>query len=88
MIGRSLIEAEKGSAEIIQYHAATQTVYATWTAQNKVAMIPLINLGEGALNNTFTADTLTETSFDIESSVNGVKISGMNSLAVNGDILV
>lgn len=87
LIGRSLIEAEKGSAEIIQYHAATQTVYATWTAQNKVAMIPLINLGEGALNNTFTADTLTETSFDIESSVNGVKISGMNSLAVNGDIL-
>ena len=87
LVGRSLIEAEEGSAEIIQYHAASQTVYATWTGQNKVAMIPLSNIGEDALNNTYTADTLSETSFDIESTVNGVTIAGMNSLAVSGDLL-
>ena len=87
LVGRALIEAEEGSAEIIQYHASSQTVYATWTAQNKVAMIPLANIGVDALNNTFTADTLSETSFNIESTVSGVTIAGMNSLAVNGDLL-
>lgn len=87
LVGRALIEAEEGSAEIIQYHASSQTIYATWTAQNKVAMIPLANIGVDALNNTFTADTLSETSFNIESTVSGVTIAGMNSLAVNGDLL-
>lgn len=87
LTGRAIIEAEEGSGEIIQYHQATQTIYATWTSQNKVAMIPLNDIGTEALSSPFTADTLTETSIDIESAVNGVDIDGMNSIAISGNML-
>lgn len=86
LIARSVIEAE-AAAEILQYHSATQTVYATYTGENKVAMLDLANVTSSELANPLTADTLSPETFDIEATVDGKTIDGMQSIAISGNML-
>lgn len=89
VVGRALLNPEdpEGAAEIVQYHAATQTIYAINSAADvpTVEIIDASGLSEDALSNPITDINLTSTALLLETSANGIDLSGPNSIAVHGD---
>lgn len=89
VVGRALLnpEAPEGAAEIVQYHVATQTVFAINSAAvvPTVEMIDISGLSSEALSNPLTTTNLTSTALLLETEANGITLGSPNSIAVSGD---
>lgn len=89
VVGRALLNPEdpEGAAEIVQYHAATQTVYAINSAAESptVEIIDISGLSAEPLSNPMTSTNLTSTALALETSANGIDLDAPNSIAVHGD---
>ncbi len=89
IVGRALLNPEdpEGAAEIVQYHAATQTVYAINSAAEipTVEMIDISGLSAEPLSNPMTSTNLTSSALALETSANGIDLDAPNSIAVHGD---
>lgn len=89
VVGRALLNPEdpEGAAEIVQYHAPTQTVYAINSAAEipTVEMIDISGLSAEPLSNPMTSTNLTSSALALETSANGIDLDAPNSIAVHGD---
>ncbi|MDC8832606.1 choice-of-anchor I family protein [Alteromonas gilva] len=87
VIGRASLEAE-GAAEIVQFDAATNTVYVTNSDANTVAMVDISGLTDEALSSPITDLNLTVgTEITLAGEVAGVALDGLTSIALSGDLL-
>jgi DNA-binding beta-propeller fold protein YncE len=77
----------EGAAEIVQYHAASQMIYAVNSAASvpTVEMIDTSGLSAEALSNPLTADTLSAVALVLPTSQNNIDLAGPTSVAVKGD---
>ena len=85
IVGRAFVGNANG-AEIVQYHAATQTIYATNTTNNTISMI------EAAVTTDVMADpinqiTLSRTNISLPAEVDGNSLGSVTSIAINGDMM-
>lgn len=89
VVGRALLNpaAPEGAAEIVQYHAATQTIYAINSAASEptVEMIDIAGLTADELSNPQVDTNLSSTALVLESTAGGIALGGPNSIAVKGD---
>lgn len=82
----------EAGAEIVDYHAKTQTAYVVDGAQNRIDIIALSNLPTKALSQPHTANNLTAEHLSLPSQIktaNGqtIMLSTANSLAIYDDLL-
>lgn len=89
VVGRALLNPEdpEGAAEIVQYHAATQTVYAINSAADvpTVEIMDISALSTDALANPLSDTNLTSTALLLETSANDIALGSPNSIAISGD---
>lgn len=89
VVGRALLNPEdpEGAAEIVQYHVATQTVFAINSAADvpTVEMIDISGLTADELSNPLSDTNLTSTALLLETEANGITLGSPNSIAVAGD---
>lgn len=89
LVGRALLNPEdpEGAAEIVQYHAPTQTIYAINSAASEptVEMLDASGLTSDALSNPLNNTNLTTTALALETEANGIALDGPNSIAIYGD---
>ena len=86
VVGRAFL-GNQGAAEIVQYHVATQTIYATNTGTNTIAVIPAGNLTSAVLADPINTVNLTPSTITLPADINGAVLGGVNSIAVNGDLM-
>ncbi len=86
VVGRAVVGGV-GAAEIVQYHADTQTVYATNGESDTISVISIAELTGEALDAPVTSTNLTNTSIDLPTEINGVALDGLTSIAASGDLL-
>ncbi|WP_342804766.1 choice-of-anchor I family protein [Alteromonas sp. M12] len=86
----------KSAAEIVQFHATSQSAFAINAALNQVEVISLSNIPTAAVGNPITDTSLTSQAFTFPSSVSVKDADGIdqtvalgvaNSIAINGDLL-
>ncbi len=94
LIGRAQLGADspEGAAEIVQYHAATQTLFAINSSGDAtVEMIDISGLSSEALSSPISADNLTETALTLPTSytVDGTEVAlgDANSISIHGDLM-
>ena len=77
----------KGAAEIVQFHSASNTIYAINGATDKptIEMIDASSLTTEILNNPLSSENLTSTPLILPTEQSGVTLSGPTSIAVSGD---
>lgn len=89
IVGRAQLNPEdpQGAAEIVQYHPATQTVYAINSAASEptVEMIDVSGVSSDELTNPLTSINLTATAFALETTANDIALGAPNSIAIAGD---
>lgn len=86
----------KSAAEIVQFHASSQSAFAINADANQIEVISLVNLPTVEVANPFADESLTSTAFTFPSSTtvtdaDGIEqtiaLGGANSIAINGDLL-
>ncbi|GAA6184389.1 choice-of-anchor I family protein [Aliiglaciecola sp. NS0011-25] len=86
----------KSAAEIVQFHATSQSAFAINAALNQVEVISLSSIPTAAVGNPITDTSLTSQAFTFPSSVSVKDADGIdqtvalgvaNSIAINGDLL-
>ncbi|SHI19408.1 choice-of-anchor I family protein [Ferrimonas marina] len=85
-VGRIVLNAE-GAAEIVQYHAASQMIYAINSSDDTVEMIDASGLTSEALAAPISETNLVSTALALPTEVDGVALGGANSIAVSGDLM-
>ena len=77
----------EGAAEIVQFHPASNTIYAINGAADKptIEMIDASYLTPEALANPMSNENLTSTALLLPTEQNGVLLAGPTSVAVSGD---
>ena len=85
-VGRAFL-GNQGAAEIVQYHADTQTIYATNTSTNTIAVIPASTLTTATLSDPINTINLTPSTVNLPADINGVALGGVNSIAISGDLM-
>ena len=75
------------SAEIVQYHAATQTIYATNGETNAIAVIAADTVGTTAMNDPINTINLTVTNITLPADIDGVTLGSLTSIAISGDLM-
>jgi DNA-binding beta-propeller fold protein YncE len=86
VVGRAFL-GNQGAAEIVQYHADTQTIYATNTSTNTIAVIPASTVSTATLSDPINTINLTPSTVDLPADINGVALGGVNSIAISGDLM-
>ncbi len=76
-----------GAAEIVQYHAATQTIYATNGATNTIAVIDASGTTSAVLADPINTVNLTVTTISLPADIDGVALGGLTSIAISGDLM-
>ena len=86
----------KSAAEIVQFHKASNSVFAINAAENRIEVIPLANLPIAAVGNGITDDSLSSVPFTFADSVSvkddagndiTVALGEANSIAIYQDML-
>ncbi|GAA4885468.1 choice-of-anchor I family protein [Ferrimonas pelagia] len=85
-VGRIVLNTD-GAAEILQYHAATQTIYAINSSDDTVEMIDASGLTSEALSAPISDTNLTATAMVLPTEANDVALGGANSIAISGDLM-
>lgn len=79
----------EGAAEIVQYHAATQTIYAINSAADAptVELIDASSVTQEARLFPLTANNLTSNQLILPTDVSGVALAGPTSVSVSDDLM-
>ena len=85
-VGRAVLNPD-GAAEILQYHAATQTIYAINSSDATVEMIDASGLSSEQLSAPTSDTNLSATPLTLPTEANGVALGGANSIAVHNDLM-
>ncbi|WP_406609316.1 choice-of-anchor I family protein [Agarivorans sp. JK6] len=85
-VGRAVLNPD-GAAEILQYHAATQTIYAINSSDATVEMIDASGLSSEQLSSPASDTNLSATPLTLPTEANGVALGGANSIAVHNDLM-
>ncbi|MBF7072025.1 collagen-like protein [Glaciecola sp. MH2013] len=75
------------SAEIVQYHKASQTIYATNSAANTIAIIAADAISNAELSNPTSSTNLTVSSIALPTEIDSVALGGVTSIAISNDLL-
>lgn len=77
------------AAEIVQYHADTQTIYATNGDINTIAVIAAgsDNIPTSAMDAPIGTTNLTVTDITLPEEVDGVTLGSLTSIAISGDLM-
>ena len=77
------------AAEIVQYHADTQTIYATNGDINTIAVIAAgsDNIPTSAIDDPIGTTNLTVTDITLPEEVDGVTLGSLTSIAISGDLM-
>ena len=77
------------AAEIVQYHADTQTIYATNGDINSIAVIAAgsDNIPTSAMDDPIGTTNLTVTDITLPEEVDGVTLGSLTSIAISGDLM-
>ncbi|MCU7555512.1 collagen-like protein [Alteromonas sp. ASW11-19] len=86
LVARSFLGA-LNAAEIVQYHAATQTIYATNGNGNRIAVIDATTIPTEAMDDPINTTNLNGTGFELPAEVDGVALGSVTSIAVYGDLM-
>jgi DNA-binding beta-propeller fold protein YncE len=86
LIARAALGAQ-GSAESVQYHKATQTIYATNSANNTIAIIAADSLTSTELSNPTSSVNLVVSSIALPTTAGGVDLGSLTSIAISNDLL-
>ena len=86
VVGRAVVGGV-GAAEIVQYHAGTQTVYATNGESDTISVISIADVTSEALEAPTSSTNLTNTSIELPTEIDGVALAGLTSIAVFDDLL-
>ncbi|BEU04390.1 alkaline phosphatase [Agarivorans sp. OAG1] len=85
-VGRAVLNPD-GAAEILQYHAATQAIYAINSSDATVEMIDASGLSSEQLSAPTSDTNLSATPLTLPTEANGVALGGANSIAVHNDLM-
>ncbi|MEE1673900.1 choice-of-anchor I family protein [Agarivorans aestuarii] len=85
-VGRAVLNPD-GAAEILQYHAATQTIYAINSSDATVEMVDASGLSSEQLSAPTSDTNLSASPLTLPTEANGVALGGANSIAVHGDLM-
>ncbi|WP_133471482.1 choice-of-anchor I family protein [Paraglaciecola marina] len=79
----------EGAAEIVQYHAATNTIYAINSAADEptVEVIDASSITAEAVSNPLTANNMTSNALVLPTTQDGIDLDGPTSVAVSGDLM-
>jgi DNA-binding beta-propeller fold protein YncE len=86
LVARAALGAQ-GSAEIVQYHKASQTIYATNSANNTIAIIAADSITSTELSNPTSSVNLVVSSITLPTSASGVDLGSLTSIAISNDLL-
>lgn len=86
IVGRVALGGE-GAAEIVQYHADTNTIYATNGSNNTISVISVANLPATAMASPITTQNLSFSSITLPADINGNPLGDLTSIAVYGDLM-
>ena len=86
IVARAALGAS-GAAEIVQYHAATQTIYATNGATNTIAVIDASGATSAVLADPINTVNLTASCVTLPADIGGVALGGLTSIAISGDLM-
>ena len=75
------------SAEIVQYHAESQTIYATNSETNSIAMIAGDSISTDTLADPINTTNLAVTSIALPSDIDDVALGSLTSIAISGDLM-
>ncbi len=86
LTARSVL-SDNGAAEIIQYHAASQTIFATNGADDAISMIDISGITSQALTLPSNDNSLVATSLSLPTELNGIALGSLTSIAIHDDLL-
>ncbi|GMM67785.1 choice-of-anchor I family protein [Alteromonas sp. MTD1] len=86
VVGRAFL-GNSAAAEIVQYHAATTTIYATNGDTNTISIIPAAGVSTATMADPINTTTLTPTSLSLPADINGVALGSLTSIAISGDLM-
>ena len=75
------------SAEIVQYHADTQTIYATNCETNAIAVIAADTVSTTAMSDPINTTNLTVSDITLPADIDGVTLGSLTSIAISGDLM-
>lgn len=75
------------SAEIVQYHADTQTIYATNGETNAIAVIAADTVSTTAMSDPINTTNLTVSDITLPADIDGVTLGSLTSIAISGDLM-
>ena len=79
--------SDDGAAEIIQYHPATQTVYATNGADDAISMIDISGVTNTPLTLPSNDNSLTATTLALPTAANSISLGGLTSIAIHNNLM-
>ena len=86
VVARAALGGE-GAAEIVQYHAQSNTLYATNGSSNSISIISLANVTTTAMSAPITTQNLSFSTLALPDNVDGNALGGVTSVAVYGDLM-
>ncbi len=86
LVARATLGAQ-GSAEIVQYHKESQTIYATNSANNSIAIIAAGSITSNELTNPISSSNLSVTSINLPATAGTVALGNVTSIAISNDLL-
>lgn len=86
IVGRAFL-GNQTAAEIVQYHAETNTIYATNGETNTIAVIDASSVSTATMADPINTTTLTLTTIALPADINGVTLGSLTSIAVSGDLM-
>ena len=86
IVGRAFL-GNQTAAEIVQYHAETNTIYATNGETNTIAVIDASSVSTATMADPINTPSLTLTTIALPADINGVTLGSLTSIAVSGDLM-
>lgn len=86
IVGRAFL-GNQTAAEIVQYHAASNTIYATNGETNTIAVIPASSISTATMADPINTTTLTTSDISLPADLNGVTLGSVTSIAISGDLM-
>ncbi|MEP0354424.1 choice-of-anchor I family protein [Paraglaciecola sp.] len=91
LVGRIQLNEDdpEGAAEIVQYHAATNTIYAinSAAAEPTVVVIDATSITDEAVSNPLTANNMTSNALVLPTTQEGIDLENPTSVAISGDLM-
>jgi DNA-binding beta-propeller fold protein YncE len=86
LVARASLGAQ-GSAENVQYHKESQTIYATNSSNNSIAIISAGSITSAELSNPTSSTNMSVSSINLPATAGTVPLGTVTSIAVSNDLL-